>query len=378
MPGFTFYTAKIDELHVVDNEAMTGHTICGQPMVSSNYFENDRFINIDKSRKERRHVCLTCLASMMDKVNVTIHNLQVENDCRASMNERLEAEKAKLQSETQLRKEHPLIIVSDDGKHADALGPIVDKPSEIPGRPVIPMGQRNKDAIYISSGRPGGKTKELIDKVINEVRQVFESGDQNFFVMEILGYDKATVIQNMFNDEGFDTFIVQDFHQQMWNLIIAEKRLPPICVEGEHQEVFEDGPFLDGETIDDIPKCAIPGCKSEEVKYWIHPKDKPCRYFCGDCPESQIEILDKFAESIGEEVGAYDPPLWTVKMLHIHQIDDIHYWLIKAHNMAQAIQRAKEGDFDKEIEEDINIFHGEFIPVDIKKANEEEEKEFDS
>jgi hypothetical protein len=260
MKGFSFYTAKIDELHVVDNEAMTGHTICGQPMVSSNYFENDRFINIDKSRKERRHVCLTCLASMMERVNTTIHNLGLEIDTRRKMDEDLCLEITKLKTE-----------------------------------------------------------------LVNEEQR---------------------------------------------------KGSTPVAVEGEHQELFEYGPFMGRESIEGLPKCAIPSCNSEEIRYWIHPKGKECKYFCGDCPESQIEILDKFAESIGEEVGSYDAPLWAVEMVAMVPDNSSKTWLIKAHNMAAAVARAREGDFDKEAEQGIRLNEVILIPVDVRKANKDEEEEF--
>ena len=271
MDRFLFYTTKIDEIHVSDEHTLIElspgerRTLCGLDTNSANYFENDRYKNIDESRKQLRHFCPHCVLKMKSIINTVINKAQEERN-------------------------------------------------------------------------------EIMKNIMDTNAQLQEMSRQLELHTQLPSEPKAPV---------------------------------PVCVEGEYTEIFEDGPFTDGQTLEDVPKCAIPGCGSEDIKYWIHPIGKPCRYFCGDCPQSQIEILDKFAGSIGEEVCAYDAPIWAVKVLHINQKENARTVLIKAHNMAAAIARATAGDYDIESDPRHDFVQGGFVPIDIREANEDEIEELD-
>jgi len=393
MDRFTFYTKKIDDIHVIDEITRrttgTSLTLCRGDVNSANYFENDRFKNIDASRKQLRSFCPGCIAQMMILSNTAFETLTEELYQAKLIEEYLRKVNTDLMSEEQLRKDHPLVQVMSDERSREVSGPIVEKPTEIPGRPVAPpfpgelirnnLEIKDDDELMIQRNgqRDGGKFLEMYNEILGNLKKILLTDHEPFFTMAVIG-KKPTGLQELLEADGFNVTILQDSKTCIWNVVVREKRVPiPIAIEGEYQELTEDSPFTDGQTLEDVPKCAIPGCKNKGVRYWIHPKGKEQKFFCGDCPGSQIEILDKFAASIGEEVAAYDEPVWAVEMLYRAPEDDTRTWLIKAPNMAAAIERAKEGDYDYEPFNGSGFAQGEFIPINIRGADEEEKEEFD-
>jgi len=257
MNRFTFYTAKMDAIHIIDEE-MDG-TLCGSPTNCHNYCENEKYKNIDASRKVTRALCEACVKKAITLSNETIawHKKVLESA-------------------------YPLVTIN---------------------------------------------TKEPVEN-IEKVQEVMEA--------------QATPEQD------------------------------------EEPEILKSLELLKGEQSLEELRCAIPGCNSEDIKYWIHPEGLPCKYFCGDCEKSEIEKLDAFAKSIGTEVGAYLAPLWAVTMKLLPPVEDTRTWLIRAHTAAKAVERAEKGCFDMQVTEWQSGVPGErLIPIKIRKGTEDEEDEVD-
>ena len=278
MDRFTLFSAKVDDIHIVDERVREGtpdrKTLCDISTVSHNYMESDRHQNIDKARGESRRVCLACLSKCLALTN---NSLDWWEENYGSL------EEAEQEKEKAMKKANPAMIV------------------------------------HISAD------KDKLENVVND-------------------------------------------------MVKLEARVEPLLTPEQIEEeiLTHESKFADGETLEDLPRCAIEGCGSRDVKYWIH-HNGTLKYFCGDCEDSDIEKPYKFAESVGTEVGSYDPPLWAVKMRYVHPDEDTRIWLIKAHNMAQAIQMAEDGEYEVEIDSGPGLSQGAFRPIAIRKAFEEEE-----
>ncbi|MHA1662688.1 MAG: hypothetical protein ACTSVR_05460 [Candidatus Thorarchaeota archaeon] len=155
--------------------------------------------------------------------------------------------------------------------------------------------------------------------------------------------------------------------------IIGPISAKPIKIPGRpinQKEFNPEGPFEDGKTLKDIPVCCK--CGNEHLRYWI-AFPRTTKYYCGDCEQSDLDVLQELADKSGLEVGEYHEQLFAVEMEYEAAEADTRTWLIRAHNMAQAIEHAQEGEYEHEIiHQPWSMCQGNFTPIGIEKATEKE------
>lgn len=66
-----FWTKKLDEIHieVVPRSPQESAGLCGKPLLGGDYFQGDRWKNIDKAVGRNRGVCVECALELQRRLN---------------------------------------------------------------------------------------------------------------------------------------------------------------------------------------------------------------------------------------------------------------------------------------------------------------------